>query len=142
MRDVEIAWEDLLEAFANSDTSVLYFLDRDSGEIFAVPDDYENEGFWEEVDFNADRYLRIPTVDADKERALVQQFVKDTADPALKSVLEKGMFGRVPYDQMDEILSFYPEERERLTALREEMATERIKRWLEEKDIYFSEEPV
>lgn len=140
LRDVEIEWEDLLEAFGNNDSHVVYFLDRDSGEIFSVPDDYDDESFWEEVDFNADRYLRIPSQDSDQERAILQKFMKETADPELRGVLEKGLFGKLPYGQIDEILSFYPEEKERLSALREEMATDRIKRWLEEKNIYFTDE--
>jgi hypothetical protein len=48
--------------------------------------------------------------------------------------------GRLPYGKLDEILTFYPEEEERLEAIKEEMTTSRIRRWLEENDIYFSDD--
>jgi len=140
MRDVEISWEDLLEAFENTDSHTVYFLDRESGEVFSVPDDYEDGSFWEEVEFQEDRYLPVPSFDVEQERALLNEFIKVTTDENLKELIEKGLFGRLPAGQLDEILSFYPEEKERLYALKEEMVTARIKQWLEEKDIFFTEE--
>jgi hypothetical protein len=42
MREVEIIWEDLVDAFENTDPDIVYFLDRNNGEIFFVPVDYED----------------------------------------------------------------------------------------------------
>jgi len=48
--------------------------------------------------------------------------------------------GKRPFGRLDEILSFYPEEKERLVALKDEMTTTRIRNWLEINDIFLSDE--
>ena len=54
----------------------------------------------------------------------------------LKSMLQRAFTGMRPYGRLDEILSFYPEEMERLSALKEELLAEKIRHWLEEHDIF------
>jgi hypothetical protein len=76
MRDVEIIWDDLLDAFENTDPETVYFLDRETGEIFSVPIDYEDDDFWEEIESNEERYLQIPDFDYDQERQLLHEFIK------------------------------------------------------------------
>jgi len=139
MRDVEIIWDDLLDAFQNEDLDTVYFLDRDTGEIFSVPVDYEDDGFWEELELNSDRYLKIPDFDYEQERFLLSEFIKGVANEPLKILLERSLLGKYPYGRLDEILSFYPEEQDRLFALKEELIAERIRNWLEINDIFLSE---
>jgi hypothetical protein len=141
IRDVEIVWDDLLTAFENSDDETVFFLDRESGEIFSVPADYEDEDFWREVENNGEHYLRIPIFGMEQERALLQRFVKGMGDDNLRSILEQRLRGKFPHGNLQEILSFYPDEEERLDAMREELTTTRIKKWLEEKEIHFSDTP-
>lgn len=136
MRDMEIVWDDLIDAFENADPDVVYFLDRLTGEIFLVPENYEDEEFWEEVNANSDQFIQIPGFDYELERLLLHDFIKGVTNDKLKNMLEKSFTGKRPYGRLDEILSFYPEEMERLTALKEEMAADRIRRWLEEHDIF------
>ena len=50
MRAVELVWDDLLDAFENTDPDIVYFLDKNSGEIFFVPIDYEDDDFWDEME--------------------------------------------------------------------------------------------
>jgi hypothetical protein len=141
MRDVEIVWDDLLDAFENPDGELIYFLDRDTGEVFFVPVEYEDDAFWEEVEEDEERFLPIPGYDYDQERQLLHEFIKGVDNANLKDLLERAFIGKRPYGRIDEILSFYPEEMERLMALKEELTTERIKHWLEEHDIFPSREP-
>ncbi len=136
MRDVEIVWDDLLDGFENSDPEIVYFLDRETGEVFSVPVDYEDDAFWEEVEKNDEQFLQIPGFDYAQERLLLHEFIKGVTNDKLKSVLERAFVGKMPYGRLDEILSFYPEEMERLEALKEEIITDRVRQWLEEHDIY------
>jgi hypothetical protein len=136
MRDVEIVWDDLIDAFENPDEELVYFMDRLTGEIFFVTSDYEDDAFWEEVENNSDQYLQIPGFDYEQERLLLHEFIKGVANGKLKNMLEKAFSGQRPYGRLDEILSFYPDEMERLSALKEEMTADRIRRWLEEHDIF------
>jgi len=134
-QDVEIVWEDLLEAFENADPDLVYFLDRETGEIFFVPVDYEDEEFWEELENNPEKFLEIPGLDYVQERLFLREFIRGVANQNLRIMLERAFIGKRPYGRLDDILSFYPEELERLAALKEELINDRARRWLEEHDI-------
>jgi hypothetical protein len=140
MRDVEIVWDDLLDAFRNRDEETVYFLDRETGEVFSVPVDYEDDSFWEEIEASDDRFIEIGGADYDQERQLVHEFIRGVTNEGLKSILEKSFTGNRLFGRMDEILSFYPEEHERLAEMQEAMLAKRIKHWLEEHDIYPSDD--
>jgi Uncharacterised protein family (UPF0158) len=135
MREMEIVWDDLLDGFENTDPELLFFLDRNTGEVFSVPVDYEDDSFWEEVE-NSDQFLLIPGFDYDQERLLLHEFIKSVTNDRLKDILERSFVGKRPYGRLDEILSFYPDEMERLAALKEEIVSDRIRHWLEEHDIF------
>ena len=135
MRDMEIVWDDLLEAFANSDEDLVYLLDRMTGEVFFVPADYEDEAFWEEIESQPEHFLAIPGFDYDQERLLIQDFIKGVANERLKGMLSMATSGR-SHGRVDEILSFYPEELDRYSVLKEELLAERIRHWLESNDIF------
>jgi hypothetical protein len=140
MRDVEIVWDDLLEAFENVDSETVYFIDRDTGEIFSVPLDYEDDDFWKEIEANEERYLQIPDFDYDQERQLLHEFTKGITNAPLKELLERSLMGKRPFGRLEEILSFYPEELERLLALKDELISVRIRNWLENNDIILDDE--
>ncbi|RQW89362.1 MAG: hypothetical protein EHM79_03710 [Geobacter sp.] len=140
MRDVEIVWDDLLEAFENVDAETVFFIDRDTGEIFSVPVDYEDDDFWEEIEANEDRYLQIPDFDYDQERQLLHEFIKGMTNSSLKGLLERSLMGKQTFGRLEEILSFYPEETERLLALKDELISARIRNWLENNDIFLSDD--
>ncbi len=139
MREVEITWDDLVDAFENTDPDIVYFLDRESGEIFFVPVDYEDENFWEEMEEYSDQYLEIPGFDYDQERLLLHAFIKSVKSVNLRHILSHSFVGKRPYGRLEDILAFYPEEMERLAALKEELTSDRVRRWLEEHDIFAHE---
>lgn len=139
MRELEIIWEDLVDAFENTDPDIVYFLDRDTGEIFFVPVDYEDENFWEEMEENDDQFLEIPGFDYEQERLLLHTFIKKVPNAKLRNILEHSFIGKRPYGRLEDILAFYPEEMERLSVLKEELTNDRVRRWLEEHDIFSHE---
>lgn len=136
MRDVDIIWDELLDAFENEDKDLVYLLDRLSGEIYLVPADYDDEGFWRDVEANSDQYLPIPGFDYGQERLLLHEFIQGIENEHLKEMLNRAYGGKLPYGKVEEILSFYPDEMEHLQALRESHLTERIRQWLEEHDLF------
>ena len=136
MMAVEIVWDDLLDAFENSDPDLVYFLDKISGEIFSVPVDYEDDSFWEEMESNDEQFIEMPAFSYEKERLLIHDFIKGVGNAKLRHLLEKAFVGKRPYGRLDEILAFYPDEMERLIALKEQYVSERVRSWLEENDIF------
>lgn len=136
MRNLEIVWEDLMQAFENNDPELTYFMDRETGEVFSVPTDYDDDPFWEEVESQDDRFLEIPSFDYSMERQMVHAFIQGVGNEGLKAMLVRTFVGRHSHGRLSEILSFYPEEQERFQAIREELITGRAGHWLEEHDIY------
>ena len=136
LRDVDIGWDDLIDAFENSDPGVVYLLDRVSGEILLLPSDYEDDQFWSDVSSGGSQYLQIPGFDYDQERLMLYEFIQQVENDHLKGMLNKAYSGRTPYGKVEEILSFYPDEMEHLEMLRESFLSERVKLWLEEHDLY------
>lgn len=120
----------------NSSPDIIYFLDRGNGEVFSVPDDYDDEAFWQEIEANAEQFLQIPGFDYEQERLLLHEFIKSLPDAPLRSVLERTFAGRSSFGKIEDILSFYPDELEAYYSLKEEMLNGRIRSWLEEHDIY------
>jgi len=135
-REMEIVWEELLDAFLNPDPETIYFLDRGTGDIFFVSHDHADEAFWQEIDNNSDQFLQIPGADYEQERLLLHEFIKSLPDDTLKQVLQRTFAGKSSYGKAEEILSFYPDELEAYLALKDEMLNNRIRSWLEEHDIY------
>jgi hypothetical protein len=136
MREMEIIWEDLVDAFENTDPDKIYFLDRNTGDVFFVPVDYEDETFWEEIEINGDQFLEMPGFDYEKERLLLHDFIKGVKNANLQNILERAFVGKRPYGRIDEILAFYPDDMERLQVLKEDLTNDRVQCWLEEHDIF------
>jgi len=135
-REMEIVWDELIDAFQNQNAELVFFLDRANGEIFFVHEDYEDEAFWQQIQASGEQFLQIPGFDYEQERLLLHEFIKSLPDKMLKPVLERTFAGKSSYGKVEEILSFYPDEMETYFALKDEMLNTRIRSWLEEHDIY------
>lgn len=135
-REVEIVWDELIDAFLNPYPEIIYFLDRGSGDIFSVPADYDDEAFWQEIETNDSQFLQIPGADYEQERLLLHEFIKSLPEGSLRTLLRQTFAGRSSYGKAEEILSFYPDELEAYLALKDEMLNRRVRAWLEENDIY------
>jgi hypothetical protein len=136
LRDVEIIWDELLDAFENSDPDVIFILDRLSGEIYMVPSDYDDDQFWQDVAAGSDQYLPIPGYDYSQERLFLHEFIQTVENPHLREMLGRAYSGKIPYGKVEEILSFYPEELDEMESLRESHLVKRVKQWLEEHDLF------
>lgn len=134
--DLEIVWDDLMDAFASGQADRVYFLDRHSGEIFYVPSAMEDEEFWRQLENNQDRFLEIPPFDYNVERQIMTDFVGSMEDAGLKRLLDGSLAGKKLHGNIDDVLSFYPEEFERLQKMKDEFITSRVKNWLEENNLF------
>ena len=135
VHNLEIVWDELLDAFTSGKGDRVYFLDRHTGEIFFVPTGLEDEEFWRQMDGNLERYLEIPAFDYGVERQVMSSFIGVIEDKALKQLLGASIAGRKPYGKLNDILSFFPDELERLAEIRDEFLTTRVKNWLETNDL-------
>jgi hypothetical protein len=136
VHNVEIAWNDLMDAFTSGTGDRVYFLDRFTGEIFFVPATLEDEDFWRQVETNQERFLEIPRFEYRNERQIMSGFIDSVQDPELKKLLSGALAGKKPYGNIDDILDFFPEEQEKLLEMKDEFVTSRVKSWLEEHNLF------
>lgn len=136
VHNVEIVWDELLDAFTSGRGDRVYFLDRMTGEIFFVPSALEDDEFWRQMESNRERFLEIPRFDYGVERQIMSGFIGAIRDSGLKRLLDGSLAGKKPFGNMDEILSFFPEEQERLLEMKDEFFTSRVKNWLEENNLF------
>jgi Uncharacterised protein family (UPF0158) len=139
VHNVEIVWDDLLDAFTSGQGDKVYFLDRMTGEIFFVPSTLEDEEFWRQLEHNRERFLEIPRFDYGVERQIMSGFIGAIEDTGLKRLLDGSLVGKKPYGKLNDILSFFPEENERLLEIKDEFLTSRVKHWLEENNLFTGE---
>jgi len=136
VHNVKIVWDELLDAFSSGQGDRVYFLDRQTGEIFFVPSALEDEEFWRQIEKNQDRFLEIPRFDQSVERQIMSGFIGAIEDKELKSLLNGTLTGHKPYGKIDDILSFFPEEQERLLEIKDDFLASRVKFWLEEHNLF------
>jgi len=136
IHNVEIVWDELMDAFASGLSDRVYFLDRYTGEIFFVPATSEDDEVWQQMETGRDRFLEIPRFDYGVERQFMSAFIGAIQDKGLAGILNGTLRGRKPYGNINEILSFFPEEEERLMAMKDDFFASRVKNWLEENDLF------
>ena len=139
VHNVEIIWDELLNAFTSEQVDRVYFLDRQSGEIFNVPSALDDENFWRQMETNQERFLEIPSFDYGTERKIMSDFIGAVQDTMLKDILCGSLIGRKPHGDINEILSFFPNELERFQEMKDEFLTTRVKQWLETNNLFTME---
>jgi len=136
VHNVEIVWDELIDAFSSGQGNRVYFLDNQTGEIFFVPTTLEDEDFWRQMETNRERFLEIPRFDYSVERQIMTTFIGAIEDSGLKNILGGSLAGNKPFGKLNDILSFFPEELDRLSEIKDEFLASRVKQWLEINNLY------
>jgi len=139
VHNVEIAWNELMDAFTSETDDRVYFLDRFTGEIFFVPAALEDEDFWRQMESNQERFLEIPRFDYSNDRRIMSGFIDSVKDVELKTLLSGALAGRKPYGNINDILDFFPDEQDKLLEMKDTFVTSRVKIWLEEHNLFTAE---
>ena len=127
--NVGIIWEELLKAFS-ARNNCTYFLDNLTGELFAVPSNLDDRDFWRQMEIHGERFLRIPGYNYNVERQILKDFIAVVEDEELKRLLSEAENSAKPFGNLDEILSFFPEEEFKFGKMREEFFAKQVKQWL------------
>ena len=136
VHNVEIAWDELMDAFASGKGDRIYFLDRFTGEVFFVSAALEDEEFWRQIETNNERFLEIPRFDYSTERQIMSGFIGSIENNDLKNMLYGSLAGKKPYGNSNDILAFFPDEHEKLLEMKDEFVTSRVRYWLEEHNLF------
>jgi len=136
IHNVEISWDELLNAFTSGPEEHVYFLDKMTGEIFFVCAALEDDDFWRHIETNQERFLEIPHFDLRGEKQIMSNFISMIKDSDLKTLLDVFQSGQKPLGDLDDILEFFPEDQVKLTELKDDFLSRRMKTWLEEHNLF------
>ena len=81
------------------------------------------------------RYIRIPYVESREGYYDMVAFIRTVSNSRLKSRLERAISGRGAFRYFKDVLSDYPQERERWFQFRDERMHQRVLDWLESEGI-------
>ena len=135
LHSVTVAWDQLVKAFANMEQDRVYFLDRMTGEIFFIGSDLD-DSVWDQIENQQERFLAIPPLDRATERQILSGFLSDQEDQELRTLLVHALSGKPPYANPADILSFFPEQEDLLSELRDSFVSNRVMTWLEENNLF------
>ncbi len=133
--NVGIVWDELIQAFGAQNNRI-YFLDNLTGELFFVPSSLDDDEFWRQMEIHRERFLRIPGYDYGVELQVMTGFIAAVEDRGLKRLLADAVKGKKPFGNINDILSFFPEENARYSKIRDEFLTSRVRQWLEVNNIF------
>ena len=153
-KPIKVDWDELEEAFDNSDPELSHFLDRVTGHVLlegeGEEDEYEpNEGSYERggrpaPSHSEDRTrVRVPQVASAQKLEWVGRFAADSVDldDEVRSSLTAALEADEPVQAVLEILNANSEVKEAWYLYRAARLHETVERWVEELGIAVSAPP-
>jgi len=138
---VPVNWDDLEMALTSSHVEWTCYLDLETGEVRMVPmdpldddDDGISEG---EIDarLDAGRLIHVEPLGSEVEYRWMEEYTATVRDAALRGRLEVALAGRGAFRRFKNVLLYFPAERERWFAFRDERLHAAAREWLGELGI-------
>jgi hypothetical protein len=131
-----IDMDDLLMALEDNNPEHSFFLDTASGEVLMIYEDWEDaHELFAEVDENPERYLPIEAISSSEGFEIMEDYVETLGSTEAASRLAKALSGRHPFRTFKDVLSNYPEIRQKWFEFHDERLLRVAAQWLEENDI-------
>ena len=139
MRKVKVDLDELMDAFDDCRIGYQYYLDLETGELLHILDEWmttdEIERISERLNSEPERYLAIPTEGSHKGYQDMVAFTEGVENMDLKEKLLIALDGRGAFRRFKNVLSEYPEERQKWFKFKENRLKQRVIEWLEENEI-------
>jgi len=139
MGRIKVERPDIIEAFESNNPSINYFLNKSSGEIIKVSDDFCADETPLGIDYFSDpQFVRIPRLPEQEGVRIRKEYItniKDNED--LCDKLEKTLLGRGALKRFVDILRVYPGYYRDWLDFKNKEILKRIKTWSREADIEF-----
>jgi hypothetical protein len=98
-------------------------------------DDGEAERLRDKIDEEPDRYERIPKAEPHEGYEDMEDFIATVEDEHLAELLEVSVDGKGAFRRFKDVLTRYPEERERWFRFKDERMEQRASEWLDDVGI-------
>lgn len=131
MSPVSVDVEELIMAFEHHDAMGEHYLDRKTGKILYVSEDYMYEENMQQLRAEPKRYLLIETVDSSTGFEVMADFAESLPIGEARRELEYALNQRHPFRSFKDVLLNYPKVREEWFRFHEEAFTQIAQDWLE-----------
>jgi hypothetical protein len=129
LRDVEIAWEALEDAFENNAPEVHSFLNLTSGDVIRIVDGVADPGMHARVSADP-AYLHVDPVSSREQYRWMERFIATVEESELRQRLVASIDGKGAFRRFKDVLMAYPVDRERWFAFRSERLKTAMEAWL------------
>lgn len=109
MNRVKVERLDIIEAFESNNPSLTYFLNRDSGEVIKVDENFCADETILGIDYFSDpKYIRIPRISDKDGLRIREEYLSQIGNEDLCDKLEQILMGRGSLKRFVDILRVYP----------------------------------
>ncbi|MGA1843464.1 MAG: UPF0158 family protein [bacterium] len=139
MGRIKVERPDIIEAFESSNPSINYFLNKTSGEVVKVGEDFCADETLLGIDYFSDpHFVRIPRLPEQEGVRIRRKYITNIQDNEdLCDKLEKTLLGRGALKRFVDILRVYPEYYRDWLDFKNKEILKRVKVWSKEVDIEF-----
>lgn len=145
MKKVKISLSDLINVFDSDGPEERQYLDSETGEIIRIFDEalsgIDDTKLEEKIEagFNV-RYFAIPKHDSHEGYRDMADFTRTIEDKNFQEKLEIALDGSGAFRRFKNVLSNYPQERDRWFAFKNERIKDRVLEWLHDSDLELIEQ--
>lgn len=126
----------LVQAFESQLDTILYYYDRDTGEVVMVSEEFgEGPGDDAEDDHESGRYLLVPAFTTNDRFQIMEDFVESLPDETLIEELNQALIGKGAFQRFEEVLQRYPQRLEQWRRFRTDKVAGRVREWLRQHGI-------
>ena len=132
MSPVSVDVEDLIMAFEHHDAMGEHYLDRKTGKVLYVSEDYMYEEDMQQLRAEPTRYVLIEPVDSSTGFEVMADFAESLPIGKARRELEYALNQRHPFRPFKDALLNYPKIREKWFRFHNDAFTKTAQEWLEE----------
>jgi len=140
---LKIDLDELCSAMEDSSYEHDYYLDLETGEILFVSDytgEEKTEKLKDRIEEGYGRYEQIPKAEPHEGYEDMGDFIATVKDQHLAELLEVAIDGKGAFRRFKDVLTHYPEERERWFRFKDNRMEQRALEWLDDIGVSLAEE--
>ena len=135
MSKIKVERQDIIEAFESINPGIIYFLNRDSGEVIKVAEDFCPDETVSGIDYFSDpQYIRIPKISDKEGQRIREEYLTRIKNEALYDKLEQTLLKRGSLKRFVDILRIYPAYYKDWTDFKNQEIIKIVMTWISELD--------
>ncbi len=139
MSKIKVDFDDLMMALETAEGMMEWYLDKKTGDIFMLADEFERDDmdteYVEKMEEDPDRFIYIEPLPSYEAYQVMESFIDSLSEGEAKNMLNKAISMRKPFRNFKDNLCDYPEIREKWFKFHEDIMFKKANDWLEDENI-------